>query len=162
VLSSAGATIGVILAGTIFLQVLSTKYTELSGRYREIAGEYRGVTGERDRHGPLRSQIQTYRLRLALLNRASWMGAVALLCLLSAVQAGGLSLIFPPVRAFKAIGTIGLYVGLLLMSAAVTLELVESIMAREEIGDEVADLDDEARSSSRRAGAGFLRFTSPR
>ena len=144
-LSSAGATIGVIIAGTIFLQFLSTKYTELSGRFREMAGEYRGVPGEQDRHAPLRAQIQGYRRRLVLLNWASWLGAVALLFFLSAVMAGGFSLLYPPVRAIRAVGTFGLMAGLLLIAVAVFLELVESIVARKEIGDEIADLDDEAR-----------------
>lgn len=40
-LSSAGATIGVIIAGTIFLQFLNTKYDQLAGRYRELTKEYR-------------------------------------------------------------------------------------------------------------------------
>ena len=145
-LSSAGATIGVIIAGTIFLQFLSTKYTELSGRFREMAGEYRGVSGEQDRHAPLRAQIQGYRRRLRLLNWASWLGAVALLFFLSAVMAGGFSLLYPPVRAIKAVGTFGLMAGLLLIAVAVFLELVESIVARKEIGDEIADFDDERGS----------------
>jgi hypothetical protein len=49
-LSTAGATIGIIIAGTIFLQFVNTKYLELSGRYRELACEYRGVPGEHGRH----------------------------------------------------------------------------------------------------------------
>lgn len=149
-LSSAGATIGVIIAGTIFLQFLSTKFTELGERYRELTAEYRGVDQEHTRHRPLRSQIQNYRQRLVLLNRASWMGALALLSFLLSVMAGGLSLAFPPIRTFKTVGTTGLAVGLLLIAVAVSLELAESIMARREILEEISDLDDEARSLRRR------------
>jgi len=43
------------------------------------------------------------------------------------------------------VGTLGLFVGLMLNGAAVALELVESFMGRKEIGDEIADLDEEAR-----------------
>ena len=60
-----------------------------------------------------------------------------------AVLAGGLSLIYPPLRILKTIGTSGLAAGLLLIATAVTLELVESIMARREIWDEICDLDEE-------------------
>jgi len=95
-ISSAGATIGVIIAGTIFLQFLSTKYTELFGRYSEMTSEYRGVTGDHVRHRPLQTQIQVYRSRLVFLNRASWLGAVALLCLILTVLAGGFSMVYPP------------------------------------------------------------------
>jgi hypothetical protein len=91
-----------------------------------------------------------YRRRLVLLNRASWLAAVALLCLLSAVLAGCLSLVYPPLWAIKAVGTTGLFFGLLLMAAAVSLDLIERILARHEIEEEVADLDDEARRGPRR------------
>lgn len=146
-LSSAGATIGVIIAGTIFLQFLSTKFTELGGRYRELTREYRGVESEHGRHQPLRSQIRNYRHRLVLLNRASCLAAIALLCFLVSVLAGGLSMAFPPIRAYKAVGTTGLASGLVLMAIAVGFELSESILARKEILDEISDLDDEAKQS---------------
>ena len=147
-LSTAGATIGIIIAGTIFLQFVNTKYMELAGRYRELAREYRGVPGEHGRHAPLRTLIQRYRQRLVLLNRASWLAAVALLAFLSAVLIGGLSMLFPPVVAFRTAGTGGLMGGLLLILIAVMLNLMESVMARTEIGDEIADLDDEARQTA--------------
>jgi uncharacterized membrane protein required for colicin V production len=89
-----------------------------------------------------------YRGRLVLLNRASWLGGVALLCFLSAVLAGWLSLVYPPVQAIKSVGTTGLFFGLLLIAAAVSLELIESVLARHEIEEEVADLDDEAKLGS--------------
>ena len=104
-LSSAGATIGVIIAGTIFLQFLSTKYAELAGRYRELAGEYRTREESEPRHDPLRILIRAYRRRLRLMNRASALAAVALLCNLLAILAGGLSLLYPPQRFFKYLGT---------------------------------------------------------
>lgn len=149
-LSSAGATIGVIIAGTIFLQFLSSKFTELGERYRELTQEYRGVSGEQTRHKPLRTQIRNYRHRLVLLNRASWLAAVALLCFLAAVLAGGLSLAFPPIRAFKVVGTAGLGAGLVLVAVAVALELCESVAARREILEEISDLDDEVKRVGRR------------
>jgi|GEM_PF-2574421 len=148
-LSSAGATIGIIIAGTIFLQFLSSKYVELSGRLRELTGEYRAKQDREPRHAPLRAQIQIYHRRLVLLNRASWISAVALLCFLAAVLAGGLSMAYPPVRAIKTVGSVGLLVGLLLIGAAVLLELIESVLARHEIADEIADLDDEAKRLAR-------------
>jgi hypothetical protein len=144
-LGSAGATIGIIIAGTIFLQFVNTKYIELAGRYREMTGEYRGVPGEHGRHAPLRSQIQVYRRRLLLLSRSLWIAAVALLCLLLAALSGGLSMIFPPVVLIRNVGTIALLAGLLLIGVAVAIDLAESILARKEIDYEIADLDDEAR-----------------
>jgi CBS domain containing-hemolysin-like protein len=147
VLSSAGATIGIIIAGTIFLQFLSTKYTDLSGRFRELAAEYRGKAGEEPRHGPLRSQIQSYRRRLSLLHWAATLAAVALLFLLGAVVAGALSMMLSSSRHTTAIGAASLVLGLLLNVGAVALELVELMMSRTEIRKEVADLDGDAQRS---------------
>jgi len=150
-LSSAGATIGIIIAGTIFLQFLSTKYLELSSRYRELTKEYRGNPAEAPRHDPLRAEIGIYRQRLRLINRASWLAAVGLLSFLLAVLAGGLSMVYPPVRGIKVVGSFGLFAGLLFIAAAVCVELWESILARRELHEEVADLDEDARAKTNAA-----------
>lgn len=141
-LSSAGATIGIIIAGTIFLQFLSAKYQELAGRYRALTREYRtGGVGD-TRHGLLQSQIRAYRRRLRLINRASWLAAIALLCFILAVLAGGFSVMYPPIRYFKWIGTAGLICGLTLIGAALFLEISESVLAEHDHAEEVGDLDD--------------------
>jgi hypothetical protein len=144
-LSSAGSTIGIIISGTIFLQFMSTKYIELIGRYRELTCEYRGRKAGEVRHSLLQSQIRVLRRRLSLMNRASQLAAVALMSLIVAEMAGGISVLFPPVRAMKAVGTAGLFIGLVLICCAVALELTESLMSRNELGEEVGDLDDSAR-----------------
>lgn len=144
-LSSAGATIGVIIAGTIFLQFLSTKYTELAGRLREITNTYRAVDCEQGRHAPLQSLIRGYRRRLDLLSWASTTAAVALLCFLTAVMAGGLSMVRTGSRIVDRVGEVGLLLGLLMMAAGVLLELIENVLSRQEIGDEIADLDDDVK-----------------
>jgi hypothetical protein len=145
-LSSAGATIGVIIAGTIFLQFMSTKYSELCSRYRELAGEYRGRQPNEPRHVPLQSEIRLYRRRLRLMNRASGLAAMALMCFLVAVLAGGMSMLYPSLRLYKFIGTAGLFLGLILIAGAVSHELAEIILSRHELGDEIADLDDPVRN----------------
>ncbi len=61
-LSSAGAAIGVIVAGTIFLQFTSTKCTDLCSRYRALTEEDRGRSEEEPRHGSLQSQIRFHKL----------------------------------------------------------------------------------------------------
>lgn len=147
-LSSAGATIGVIIGGVIFLQFLSSKYVELANRYRDLTKDYREGSGGDGRHGPLQFLIRVYRHRLWLLNRASWLAGGALLCFIVSVLAGGLSMAFPPVGAFKVVGSVGLLVGLILIGGAVVLEVWESILTRHEIASEVADLDHEAKKTA--------------
>lgn len=144
-LSSAGATIGIIIGGTIFLQFLSSKYTALTGGLRTLAADYRGKADDEPRHAPLRSQIQLYGHRLVLLYWAATFGAVALLSLLASVLAGALSMVFPTSRTIQLLGTGSLIVGLMLVAAAVALEVVETVVARKEITNEIADLDEDAK-----------------
>jgi hypothetical protein len=66
---------------------------------------------------------------------------------MTAVLTGGLSVLYPPQRIYKLIGTGGLFAGLALIGGAVSIELIEIILARHELGDESADLDDRARDS---------------
>src|SRR4051794_28902861 len=94
-LGAAGATIGIIIVGTIFLQFMSTKAIELTGRYRDLTSEYRGIGENEARHGRLQTQIRLYRRRLQLMTYASCLASLAMLCLLSAMLAGGLSVLFP-------------------------------------------------------------------
>ena len=60
--------------------------------------------------------------------------------------AGGLSILNPPFRFYKFVGTTGLFGGLILMAGAVALELAEILAARHELGEELADLDDHIRN----------------
>jgi|SRR5579883_589174 len=146
-LNAAGATIGIIIGGTIFLQFLSSKADQLVTRYRGLTSEYRGQKPEGKRHAPLQSQISLYRRRLLLLIWASWLAGTALLFFLIAVLAGGASMLYPSVEVFKVIGTTGLALGLLLIFGGVALELWESILSRQELNEEVADLDDPVKSA---------------
>jgi len=140
-LSSAGATVGVIIGGTIFLQFLSSKYVELSGRYRSLTAEYRGQKGE-SRHDMLQQQIRAYRCRLWLLTRASTVAAVALFCFLLAILSGGMSMVLGTGKVLRPTGTIALFLGFVLIGVAVLMEPAESILSASEIGEEAGDLDD--------------------
>lgn len=135
-LGAAGSTIGIIIAGAIFLQFLTTRYVDISGRFRALTGEYREGKLSGAREASLRTQIRLYRTRLQLVNWASWLGAGALLLFLLTLICGGLSLIWPAQVAFKVGGTVGLFLGLGSIMAAVVMHLVESFIARQEIAEE--------------------------
>ncbi len=96
----------------------------------------------------MQRQLRLYRRRLQMMNWASWLAAVALLCFLGAVMAGGLSRVYPHAVALKLVGTAGILLGLVLMAVAALLELVESVLGRHEVGTESGDLDDSAKSST--------------
>lgn len=142
-LGAAGATSGVIIAGTIFLQFLSARYADLAGRYRALTGELRnGVSSDNARHDPLQVQIKIYRHRLQLITWASALSAIALLCFLLSVVLGGLSVIRPEFQLITTLGSIGLGIGLALIIFSVVLELIEIITSRHEHNEEIADLND--------------------
>jgi hypothetical protein len=140
-LSAAGATIGVIIAGVLFRQFISAKYVDLAVRYRDLTQNYRDGHGGDGRRGPLQQLIRIYRQRLRLLLRASMLAGLALLCLLGGLLSGGLSMAFTKAMVFKWTGTAGLFFGVMLIAAGVVLELWESALARHEVQEEIADLD---------------------
>jgi hypothetical protein len=143
--NTVGAPIGVIIAGTIFLQFLSSKYVGLFSTFAQLTKEYREHQRTAPRHTPLVTQISIYRRRLWLLCWASWMAACALLTLILPIIAGLLSLAFPEILALKKIGLYFLVAGMCLIGGGVALEFWESVVARHEIREEMADLDEEAK-----------------
>ncbi|MBX9677256.1 MAG: DUF2721 domain-containing protein [Gemmataceae bacterium] len=147
-LSGAGATIGVIIAGVIFLQFLSSKYNELLNRYHTLTSDYRKGGAAETRHGILQSQIRLFRLRMRLINWASWIAAGAVNFFIIAVIAGGMSMVFPEAGIVKWIGACGLFLGLIAIAAAVFVKLYESVLARHDGNDEAGDLDDPAKRSA--------------
>ncbi|MBY0230629.1 MAG: DUF2721 domain-containing protein [Gemmataceae bacterium] len=147
-LGSAGATIGVIIAGTIFLQFMSSRFMELAGQHRELTKEYRGRKGDEARHGPLNDQIRQYQRRMRLINRAAQLAGLALLLLILAVLCGGASMLWPESQAILWTGAAALPAGLLLIACALVLHLVENAAASAEAGEEAADLDEGAKHGS--------------
>ena len=135
-LGAAGSTIGIIIAGAIFLQFLTTRYLDISGRFRALTGECRQGELSGPREASLQTQIRLYRKRLQLVNWASWLGAGALLLFLLTLICGGLSLIWPEQSVLKVGGTAGLFLGLGSILAAVVIHLIESVIARHEIAEE--------------------------
>jgi len=130
--------------GVIFLQFLSSKYLELLSRYRELTKEYRkGGAG----HRLLQPQIRAYRSRLRLNMVGSWLACLAVFSFITAVIMGGVSMVFLSAAAADAVGTVTLFFGLLLIGVSVLLELVENILSRRELAEEVEDLDEPAKTA---------------
>lgn len=142
VLGIAGATIGIIIAGGVLLQCLSTKYIGVFERYRGLTGEYRTNHFSDPRRGSLRFQIACYRRQIAYLNFASLCVALALVLFLVTVAVAGLSVIFPAAMALRLAGTVTLFGGLLLIGAGVSLLACETMLQRRTTSKEVEDFGD--------------------
>jgi hypothetical protein len=141
-LSVAGATIGIVIAGAILLQGFYTQYKDLFDRYRSLTAEYRANSMSDLRRGSLKPQITIYRRCLTLLNTASVLMTLALLCFLFTVGVAGIGIVFPTISSLRIIGTVGLFTGLLLIVFAVCLSLPVIVVSRRTADHESADFSD--------------------
>lgn len=141
-LSIAGATIGIIIAAGVILQMLSTKYTAIFERYRGLAGEYRSNHFSDPRRDSLKNQLSTYRRQIIYLNYSSLCVSLAVITFLVTVGVAGASVMFPQVMALRTVGTVALFAGLALIAVGIGLQVLELIVQRHSIGEEVSDFPD--------------------
>ena len=141
-LSIAGATIGIIIAGGVLLQCMSTKYIGVFDRYRALTTEFRGANLSDQRRGSLKQQIMCYSKQITFLNYASLAVVLAVLCFLVVVATASLSVMFPRTMAFRFIGTAGLFAGLLCNAVGAGLFLFETLLQRATITKELSDFKD--------------------
>jgi len=141
-LSTAGATVGIIIAAGILLGNLGAQYVAIVERFRGLASEYRGNNFSDPRRENLQTELSSYRRQILLLNWATMFVALAVVLFLISVATAGLSIVYPEVMAFRTIGTVGLLAGLLLIAVGVALQFVETFVQRQAIHKEVADFSD--------------------
>ena len=141
-LSTAGATIGIIIAAGILLSNLDTKYIAICERLHQLAEQYRGNQLSDPRRDNLRAELSCYRRQVSYLYYGILLVCGCLTSFLLAVADAGLSIILPKLVVLKAIGTVALVLGLILMSGAIALRLVETVVERQGIRKTVADLAD--------------------
>jgi len=141
-LGIAGATIGIIIAGSVFLQCLITRYTAIFDRYRALTGEHRENHASDSRRSSLLKQISTYRRQIRHLNTASMCVAASLFLFVFTVATASLSVIFPKAMPLRTIGTLSLMGGLLLIGLSTVLVAVQAYLERMLIGKEVEDISD--------------------
>jgi len=145
-LGSAGAAVGLIIAGSIFLQCTSSRFNDLLLRFRSSTDEYRANHASDSRRPPLQAQIRMVRLRLRLMAWASWMAIGAILGLLVAMLCGGGEFLWHDNQLLKGIGAVGLALELVLIGTAAIVHLLESVFGRHEIDDESEDLDERMKA----------------
>src|SRR3954449_13555904 len=88
-LSTAGATIGIIIAGGILLGNLAAKYVAISDHYGRLADQYRGHQDSDQRRGNLQTELSCYRRQVLYLNTATMILCIGLLCFLITVADAG-------------------------------------------------------------------------
>jgi Na+/glutamate symporter len=140
-LGIAGATIGIIIAGGVLLGAVVGRYSGVFDRYRSLTGELRANDSSDPRRGSLNRQVNVYRKQIVFLNYGSLCLTLALLCFLVTVGIASMSVIFPKAMILRALGTLGLFAGLLLIAVAVFLLMLDTLAERPMIVQETSDLE---------------------
>ena len=140
VISTIGNAVGpaaLITTTAILLSGYTSKYSGIADQMRRLTAEYRAAGTTETRRAGLRRQIPLFHQRINALWGASTLLSLALLAFITTVVAVLLS-------AHEArIGPVGigmLLIGLILVAAAVGLELYEIRLARLTTAGELADI----------------------
>ena len=142
IVDTAGATVGLVIATSIFMQLLTTKAIALFDRYRELTMEYRSTQEKPQRNENLRAQIGLYRRRCHLIQMALASLAYAEFIFLATILLSSASLIFKQATWLKIAGSLCMLAGLLAIGLGVLFELKENFRGRDAIESETADLSE--------------------
>lgn len=140
VISAIGSAVGpaaLITTTAILLSGYTSKYSGIADQMRRLTVEYRDQRTTAERRASLRRQIPLFHQRINALWGASTLLSLALLAFIGTVAAVLLS------AREARIGPIGvgmLLIGLVLVAAAVGLELYEIRLARMTTAGELADI----------------------
>lgn len=138
---AAGSLVALIIATAILASWLSAKYIPAFDRYRALTEEFRKGPGDR-RRSSLHDQIKVYQARLRLLSWAVECLCGVLVVAVITIADSTLALLFPKDAIINVIGVVSLFLGLLLVVAAIVFEIAENRLDRRAIESEIGDLDD--------------------
>jgi hypothetical protein len=125
-LQALGPTASLIFAAWIFLSFLQSRYTVAYQLYRSLIAELRSHAEQDKRRASLVAQILEYKRRCELMRRATNIGVVSAIVLISALVFAGFGTIFENASLFKYLTAICGIGGLLLVVWAASLVIVEN------------------------------------
>jgi hypothetical protein len=146
-LESVGPSASLIFAAWIFLTFLQQRYTAAYDRYRVLIDEYRRHDDKGPRRQNVKEQILLYKRRCEQMRKATNLGVVAAMSLITTLIAAGLNVIVD-LSALKYLSAFCALLGLALVIAAASFVVVENSLIQKAIQDEpsdIPDLDDAAR-----------------
>lgn len=142
VAGAAVSTAGLVIAASIFAQMLATKFIASFERFRALAGELRSRNGSGARLDSLRHQVSLYRRRCHHLRRASFLMMATELSFIITIVAAAVTVAFKGPTAVAIIGAITMVTGFACFAAATVLDTIENHMSRRAIETELHDLND--------------------
>lgn len=138
VMGAVGPSAALVFAAWLFLQLLQQRYTAAYTRYRELIEAFRGDLNGKRRE-VIQEEIDVYYKRVKTMMYATNLGMVAAICLLLSLASSGLDAMFK-LDWLKYIGGPGIVLGLLLVVPAAIMVIMENMMIKKPIDDELADV----------------------
>ncbi|MDB6088009.1 MAG: conserved rane protein of unknown function [Gammaproteobacteria bacterium] len=154
-LQAVGPTASLIFAAWIFLNFLQSRYTAAYDRYRALIAEYRVHREQDRRRQSLRDQILEYKRRCEQMRKATHLGVLAAIVLISALIFAALDTIYDQLSLLKYLSATCAVGGLLLVIWAATYVIVENSRLQLIIDSDLSDVPDlqEGAIDPRRVGA---------
>jgi hypothetical protein len=144
-----GPTASLIFAAWIFLSFLQQRYMTAYQHYRELLAELRTHPKHDPRRDSLCHQILEYKRRCEQMRRATQIGVIAAICLISAIVFGALETIDPQLAPLKYLCAAAAIGGLLLVIWAAVFVLIENARLQIIIDSDMSDLPDLGSAPSR-------------
>jgi hypothetical protein len=152
-LQAVGPTASLIFAAWIFLSFLQQRYMSAYEHYRQLIAEFRSHEQRDRRRDSLGEQILGYKRRCEQMRRATHIGVIAAICLISSIVFAALHAMGLELPAVKYLCATGAIVGLLLVIWAAVLVLIENAGLQKIIDSDISDIPD-LRGHAARQGRG--------
>lgn len=140
VLKAIGPNASIVFAAWIFMGFLQQRYDAAFGRYQQAVGDYRSNGHDAGRADNLKAQVLAYRRRCRLMSRASLVGLVAAILLITSLVFGALDVLMPQSTTITTCGVATAIGGFVLVIAAAFIVIAEGRIVRRQIDDELRDV----------------------
>lgn len=140
ILKAIGPNASIVFAAWIFMGFLQQRYDAAFGRYQQAVGDYRSNGHDAGRADNLKAQVLAYRRRCRLMSRASLVGLVAAILLITSLVFGALDVLMPQSATITACGVATAIGGFVLVIAAAFIVIAEGRIVRRQIDDELRDV----------------------
>jgi len=147
VLKAIGPNASIVFAAWIFMGFLQQRNDGAVDRYRRAVGDYRSNKHDITRADNLKSQVLAYRRRCRLMNRATFLGLVAAILLISSLIFGALDVMVPMSATITVGGIVTAIGGFVLVIVAAFIVVAEGRVVERQIDDELRDVPDLAEEA---------------
>jgi hypothetical protein len=139
IVSVASAPVSLVIATSIFLHMLTSRYEAIYDRLRDLTDEYRKGAKDDQRRTSLREQISLYARRIRVTQAASRWLSIAVISFLVTVAASAFNIVYPSSFAVRLTGMFTLAFGIFLLTLSVVFELYEDHLTQTTLRTELSE-----------------------